>query len=471
MKMISKTSKNSDQSKHLSEQKEAIFEYFFSEKQDSLRVIFDIVNTYGLEGCVYQDIYQKFKKNQKNVNLFLISHYIRKLVKMNLVELKTRRQGTTFVKLVRSKLFKKTWLNLANLKEPLEVLKKRDFKGFLETKMPALVTCLRDKNDYRPSLSFEDNVVKSFYTKQIWNPGQEGLLMSDLYDKTVSQFRRKSLNRTIDRLMGSGLLQRKPKRDGKNYFFEYFTGDYRAVIELLDKSEPSPSIEHKESGSVSEDEDMFSTPDNLIMNDESLKVVSQVLLSNKFSKNKWGELTKRVSWFQKNRKYTSEKLYRKINEQRESHKEFKRDQDIILTILISDDLSQKKTQKRSKRKMTQFRIDRMIRILNMVYSSPTIINLNDIRKEFVEEFEKEMSFKIDKKTVRNLITQLGGAGLLKTRKMKITSQNLDTGFKNISFKHFVFSATAKIDWTKKDLKQLAGVKRVTIEKGSYCVYY
>lgn len=442
----------------------SVLNYYFTSSQDSLAVIFNIINNFGPNGCVYQEILKKFRKNQKNVNLFLISHYIRKLLKMGLVSLHTKKKSNNFVKLVKSKFYKKRKLEFKD--SQATTIAKRSFTSFREISPPKLVQNLKETNDYRPQMSYEDNVIKGFYQK----PGK-GLLMRDLYDQLVSQTRRKSLNRTIDRLISAKILRRKALRNGKNYFFEYFPKYIPEICDNLPQKETEVDIMQKPEEDKQLQEEKRPLEDQILLNLDALKevctVAQQSIKNNQLCPF---TLSLEIPWISTNKNWTSDQLFQKLTETRKTRG--RRDEDLLLAQIISKrEGNQPKVLKRkSKRRITEFRVTRVKQILNYIYEKNKILSLTDIRKEFLTQYEKEFGFKIDKKTVRNLIIQLDGVDLLKTKKIKLTTENKEKYLYQEQIKWFVMNNTLDVDWDKIDVEELVGIKQEQSDKGIYLVF-
>jgi hypothetical protein len=440
-----------------------ILNYYFTSSQDSLAIIFKIINEFKSEGCVYQEILTKFKKKQKNANLFLISHYIRKLLKMGLVSLHTRKKGSNFVKLVKSKFYKKKKFEFKN-HQTVEI-KKRPFTSFKASSPPKLVKSLKELNDYRRGLSYEENVIKGFFQEP-----KKGLLMRDLYDHLVSQTRRKSLNRTIDRLISCKVLRRKALRNGKNYFFEYFAQN---VPSLCDDLFAQKHEEEVEDNGVSLDDvpletDNFKNNENhIFLNDKVLNELCSILIKHFSNKNKKKIfLFKEILWFNKNKVWNQEELFEKLKESRSTRG--RRDEDLMLAKILSeyDESNGKVLKRKSKRRITEFRVTRVKQILNYVYKNDAILSLTDIRKEFLTQYEKGFHFKIDKKTVRNLLKQLQYVNLLRTKKIKVSIENKDKDLNQVQIKWFVTNNNYIVEWDDIDLEELIGIKQENSFKGT-----
>ena len=143
----------------------------------------------------------------------------------------------------------------------------------------------------------------------------------------------------------------------------------------------------------------------------------------------------------------------------------KKNEDVLLSQILSQDDKMKKTRRKSKRRITEFRINRVKHILNLVYAKNHILSLTEIRKEFLNQYEKDFEFKIDKKTIKNLINQLQKVELLKIKKIRITAENKSKFFHQVQIKCFVLKNNLTINWKELDLQELVGIKQNVSEPG------
>lgn len=452
----------------------------FDEMSQVLIEIYSIILQSGLQGCEYKKILHLLdlpKQKRIKFEAYLQSHYCRKLLQMKQISIQTKSINTKInLKVATASIYLESNRNPKNslqVKRELahvgqettigEQIDEQESSGnnYGNDNINNPWKIQSEESNYFFDLNYVDNLKMNLQTIETLQIG--GVTTLKLNDQLVAKHRKKTNLRILDGLQGekSKRLKVQPTRNGKSYFVRYWLENKECqakvskqvignsarklckVEETIDNADYGiMATEKKEEQSYA----LVERPGNVILKDELIfrlfEKVYQLFLENEdlvtimldifgvkdnfmlyrnirnsykdFSEAYENSLKTRLHEICEEKiKQVSDRVFGMIVNQKEIFVVFQNTNQIIK----QDGLSIMGVG--GNRKVnTQARLDRLIYIWNLV-TDKAYISTIDLSNNVNNVLEKETSFKIDRRTMQNLIKDLQDLGLVKVSQYKI----------------------------------------------------